>query len=692
MPGIILPPPPNFFGRLHEKTTSTTTTARPSTSSTQKPYKQVLRPVYRPPTTSTTTTSVPSTQVPTVKTIKAQKVQTEAFRQNVLSPTRLPTQGTTQKPVTQLKQINGQEILAFVPKEAILNDPLSNSKGKPIYYEYFDARIKANIKGPTYIVTTTGPPSTVRTLTQQQQKAKQLRRPTNAYLPVVKPPTDYEKYVVITPKPEGKPISSNTVQVGDSQSSYKNNLNSPIKSYNTEIDNIRHTIEFFKNQQKQKQNDSNLQRNPKGKAVFEYSFDSTPSKGNNKQFHPPTEFDASPFKPMVQYSLPLNSDNGFKAITYSTIPGATEAITTTTTTASPPPSHSQSSPLPPLSTLSNLRYIPTLNENVSKKPHVSFIPFDSGALKPNSLKHSEYSTVAPVSLVTTPLPLTTAQPWISVEKQILREVRPKEINVQIQSHSPAPRPLSLLRGITAPYESSYVDTNVNDGRYNNQIYYPIQTPSTYYQQQTRQPVMTAQQNAYLRQIEFIRQQLQQFPNQYRINVANNTIPTIPSQNYRVPRPLGAPNNFLTSYHDFKVDANRYPHLSQILSPNYNIPPQPQRLPHAIHPLHRDVLVNYKYPLPPIDPDSEFLPPPHLLHPLPPAVPPAASNPPPYNQPPYNQPAYNPPPYNQQSYNRYGRLIRKPPTVVQYKLPGDHQQSGVFFYTPAEEKYGTAKKK
>lgn len=676
VPGIILPPPPNFFGRLEERTTTTTTTTtKPTITSTHRPsYKPVLRPVYRPTSTTTTTTttttaaSYPSAQKPTIKTVKAQKVQTEAFRQNVLNPTRLPTPSTSQKPVTQLKQINSQDILAFVPKEAISNDPLSSNKGKPIYYEYFDARIKANVKGPTYIVTSTAPPTTVRTLTQQQKQqgtrtqlhpsAKQLRRPSNAYLPI-KPPSDYDKYVVITPKPESKPISSNTVQIGDNQS-FK--ANSSPKPY-SEIDNIRHTIEFFKNQQKQKQTegDSGLPRNPKAKAVFEYSFDAnSQSKTNSKLFHPPTEFDSSPFKPMVQYSLPLNSDQGFKAITYTSFPtAATESVTTTTTTALPPPS----------STLTNLRYIPTLNENVSKKPQISFIPFDSGSLpvKPNSLKNSEYSTATPLPIITTPLPFTTVQPWISVEKQILREVRPKEINVQIQTHSPAPRPLSLLRGITAPYESSYVNANPNDGRYQQQIYYPIQTPSTYYQQQPSRPVMTAQQNAYLRQIEVIRQQLQQFPNQYHINVANNTGP---SQNYRLPpqRPLPtvAPNNFLTSY---QVDANRYPHLSQILSPNYNIPPpQPQRLPHAIHPLHRDVLVNYKYPLPPIDPDSEFLPPPHLLHPLPPAVPSTHS-----------------------PFNRYSRLIRKPPTVVQYKLPGDGN-AGVFFYTPAEDKFGTEIKK
>lgn len=670
VPGIILPPPPNFFGRLEEKQTKITTTAKPmtstisttTTSTTQRPYKQVLRPVYRP----TTTTIIPVTQIPTAKSLKSHKVQTEAFRQNVLSPTRLPTPITTQKSVTQLKEINGQEILQFIPKEAILKDPLSGNKGKPIYYEYFDARIKANVNGPVLPTTVVTPSSTVRPLTQQQKQqatktqlnpsAKQLRRPSNAYLPV-KPPSDYEKYVVITPKPESKPnaISTNTVQIGDSQK-YKTNSNvAPTKSYNTEIDNIRHTIAFFKNQQNQKQNDSSLPRNPKSKAVFEYSFDSAPQK-TSKLFQPPTEFDSSPFKPMVQYSLPLNAENGFKAIAYTTVPtAATEAITKTTTTTTAKPS---SAPV----SVSNLRYIPTLNSGVSKKPAaVQFIPFDSTPVKPNSLKSTQYSTVSP----TTPLPISSVQPYISIEKQILREVQPKEINVQIQTHSPAPRPISLLRGIAAPYESSYVDTNVNDGHYNNHIYYPIRTPSTYYQQPQR-PVMTAQQNAYLRQIEAIRQKLQHFPNQYHINVANNTIP---SHNYRVPRPLGTQNNFVSSY---QFDSNRFPHLSQILSPNYNIHPQQQRLPPAIHPLHRDVLVNYKYPLPPIDPDSEFLPPPHLLQPLPPAAP---------------SPPYNPstPPYN-----RYGRLIRKPATVVQYKLPGD-QQAGVFFYTPAEEKYGNAKK-
>lgn len=85
----------------------------------------------------------------------------------------------------------------------------------------------------------------------------------------------------------------------------------------------------------------------------------------------------------------------------------------------------------------------------------------------------------------------------------------------------------------------------------------------------------------------------------------------------------------------------------------------------------EIVVPYR--LPEINPDSEFLPPPHLLHPLPPAVP---------TSPPIN-------------FNRYSRLIRKPPTVVQYKLPGD-QNAGVFFYTPQDDKFsatnGNIKKK
>lgn len=674
VPGIILPPPPNFFGRLEndDKRSSTTTTSRPLTTVTTHKYKQ-LRPVYRPSTT------ISPSQLPTVKALKPVKTQTEAFRNHVLNPTRLPDPVTTQKThaVTQLHQLGAPEIVAFIPKDAMLNGP--NTKSNPIYYEYFDARVKTSTHNtPSYVTTvlpTTTSPS-ARPMTKHKQQAlkstKQTpRRPSNTYLPT----PEYQNYVIITPKPESKPnaIIANTVTVNDIQS-FKSKLIPPAKQYNSEIDNIRHTIEFFKNQQ----DHSIPTPNTKTKAVFEYSFDASPAK-NTKAFRPPSEYDTSPFRPMFKFSEPMNGHDGFKAIAYTTVPTAStnsdEISTTTTTTTPKPPNHTQKS------IKSNLQYIPTLDH--AKKPAVKFIPIDV------SLKHSEYSTVTPIPAVSTSLPLShsTIHPWISVEKQIIREIRPKEINVQIQSHTPTARPLSLLRGI-APHESSYIDANANSGQFNG-YFYP---PQTNYAYQQPRPVMTAQQNAYLRQIEVIRHELQQYPNPIRYHTVNHS----KQVNYRVPRPLNHQQNngFVSSYH---IDSHRFPHLSQILSPDYNLQAQQQRLPQTYQPLHRDgksqhfqafftsfpphfyckyfksthqitqknitVLVNYKYPLPSIEPESEYLPPPHLLHPLPPA-------------PPHSTPS-------SPVFNRFSRLIRKPATVVQYKLPGDHR-AGVYFYSQNDD--------
>lgn len=662
VPGIILPPPPNFFGRLEEinvkKEKVSTTTVKPSTtSSTHKPFKQITRPIQKLNTfNSISTTTRPAvTSKSLLKNVKnVMKPHAEII--TVITPvvTKLPVVTTTKSTPTQLKQINNSDILRFVPKEAIIADPQSKVKGKPIYYEYFDARIKSNSPAPVYTTSTTSTtatPSSVQSIrTKSHPTIKQTnQRPYNAYLPV-KTPSVYEKYVVVTPKPETKPnsISSNAVQIGDNHI-YKNSLKPhPLKTYNSEIENIRHTIEFFKQQEKQRKQNDPVLRNPKTQSVYEYSFDSAPDKKHSKLFNP-GQLDSIPFKPMVKYSAPLNSENGFKAIAYTTVPTASTESITTTPTATVRPS------------VSNLQYLPLLNGTPLKKPAVQFIPFDSGVLKSIPLKHSKYSAITPTQF---PFTQTTVHPWVTVEKQVLREVLPKEINVQIQSHTPTMRRPSVLQGFVAPHQSSYVDAYDNRDAFSGN-YYPFKTSPTYFQ--PKQPIMTAQQNAYLRQIETIQQQINQNTNlKYHVRVGNNSIS---NQNYRFAKPLSATGGFISSYH---FDSQRFPHLSQILSPNYNLRAQQQRaLPQAYHPLHRDILVNYKYPLPDFNPDSEFLPPPHLLHPLAPEHPTQIV------------------PFHQ--YNRNARLIPKPPTVIQYKLPGD-QNAGVYFYTPQVEKYSNSNMK
>lgn len=650
VPGIILPPPPNFFGRLN----SGRKDARNGTTTT-RPYKQILRPISSRPTSSTSTTTA---QPITFKTGASWKNTrpSKAYVSNLVHSTTPGTTTSTRLPrvkVTQLKKVVGPEILTFVPKEAIPigSDPLINSKGKQVYFEYFDARDR----------------SKPITSTQRSPTTQTYPRPYNAYLPIKS--VNYEKYSHNAPKPKDA-TSINVVKLED----YRNDAllsPPPEKAFTSEIENIRHTIEFFKSQQKAATTQtpsptivSFPTRNPKQKGIFDYSFDRAPQKNSNeKAFAPPTEFDSTPFKPMVQYSPPLNANNGFKGIPYSTVPTVSTATgassSTTTTTESP------------------YRTIYPSNQFVSKpySGRVQYIPIDTSVLRSlpitNKDPYNQYYKTLPaeknVDAIHTNLkystarpqigsqPVSTVQPWLSIEKQVLREVQPKEINVQIQSHTPT------VGTNTAPYESAYVDAKSVIPHPIDTFYYRQPPPySISYQHQsaghpTLSPVKSAQQNAYLRQIEMIRQEIEQYPNQYHVRVANASRPF---NNYRQARPLGHPNpNIISSYH---WEANRYPQLSDILSPSYGNQNQQQRLPGQVQTLHKDIYVNYRHPLPPINPDSEFLPP--VLAPIPPPLP---------------TPTY---------YSRYGRLHRvpPPPSVVQYKLPGD-QQAGVYFYTPHETK-------
>lgn len=659
VPGIILPPPPNFFGRL----TSTRKGATNGTS-TSRPFKQILRPVVSRPTTSTSTTSTTTVLPITYKTVSWKNTRpSKAYVSNLIhSTTPVSTTTTARLPivkVTQLKKVVGPETLAFVSKDAIGLDPLIAGKGKPIYYEYFDAREKSRP-----ITTTPRSPTT-----------QAYPRPYNAYLPIK--PSNYEKYSHNSPKPKD-PTSINVVKLED----YRNDAllaTTPEKAFTSEIENIRHTIDFFKSQQQQNAATTQVPsptvvafptRNPKTKGIFDYSYDRVPMKtSNDKAFAPPTEFDSTPFKPMVHYSPPLNANNGFKGIPYTTVPtvsSAAVASSSTTTTEAPFTSF-------------------FVNDKFASKPYsgrVQYIPIDTSVLRslPITTKdpYNQYYKTLPVEKnvdsihsnlkysTARPLigsqPVSTVQPWLSIEKQVLREVQPKEINVQIQSHTPT------VGTNTAPYESAYVDAKSVIPHPVDTFYYRQPPPySISFQHQTAthptlSPVKSAQQNAYLRQIEMLRQEIERYPNQYHVQVANTSRPFV---NYRQARPLGHPNpNIISSY---RWEANRFPQLSDVISPNYGAggTNQQQRLPAPqVQTLHKDIYVNYKYPLPPIDPDSEFLPP--ILPPVPP---------------PFPQPTY---------YSRYGRLNRAP-SVVRYKLPGD-QQAGVYFYHESKRRNTDAETK
>lgn len=611
VPGIILPPPPNFFSRAEKKRV---TTVRPIET-------KLVRPV---------------------------KIYEVSSNKNIITTTRKPTSTTIRPLTTSLKQVQVPKMIAFVPKEAILNDSWKKDKGKAIYYEYFDAGVKANVQSPY----TPASGATIKTTLSavQKQNVKSQLKPTLPYRNTYLPPLDYNKYVYITPKPDIRPNGA-----ANENNQHSNIVNAlTAQSFGKEVDNIRHQLHFYKpNEQQHPLSLSQLQqRNPKSKAVYEYSFNMTPLNLNPNDFTPPTEFDSTPFKPMVQYSLPLNTDDGFTAISTTTPP------TLETTTVK-----TNQSPFTSIYTVLNAfqnspQFYPT-----SQKPSIQYIPIETTVVKQNTLNNFDSYINAPqldrpIQQINNPRkPIAQFQhAWPTAE-----EVRPNKINVQIQTYSPEPtRPYPASFSI---YENDYSLTSTEKNKayfysqppkYQPYFYQsPPQIPSSYVVP-SRQ--LTAQENTYLRQIESLRQQIGNYPSQYHYEVTNDTV----FNSHAVPRsPFKHNSKFIESY---QIDQKRLPLLPHIFPPNYN---NRQRQPPPPPNLHKDILVNYKYPLPPINPDSELLPP-TLLQPLPLA--------------PIAHTTVLP---QTLQYNRYGRLKHNP-TVVQYKLPGE-QQASVYFYTPLEEK-------
>lgn len=614
VPGIILPPPPEFFGRLEQQKLKEK--ERDPSYTTAKPHKQLLRPVYKAATTAPTKTT-------TIKPLYMDSLHppNSYVRQKFVSPTKSRILLTTEKSMTQLNQLPKQEILAFVPKEAMPNDPFRSNKGSPVYYEYYNAQDKPSTQLKSVPIKTS---TTIRPSSDQQDY---YPRPYNSYLPI------YNEQVYTTQKPsETIPTKASTQNLQYSNN-YQNvrNKTSP-KPFDTEIENIRQTIKFFRTQQQSTtEGNNNLPRNPKSKTVFEYSFDATALKPKGNNFSPPPILDLTPFKPMVQYSIPINSSNGFRGI-----PHTTEPIILTTPKAT---TISESPIINYYTNVGNTYRHKGNNDqaNTSKRPSEQYhtIPLDVSiidAVSPyqNNGNKNYYNTISLNKHIeqiknldylqpNVPHPHSTVAPWLSIEKQVLREVYPKKLNVQIQSYSPGP--LRIAQGVQPSHESTYVDGNSYGNNNNNYNGYFYRQPlnQNYYQYSQTHPVQpvhthTPQANPYTKDIEKMRQQTERYPNQYQLNVPNNNS----FINYRTARlPLNPNNGFITSY---QIEQHRLPPYPGILSQKYSSRQQQNYPEYVNKPLHRDVLVNYKYPLPEINPDSEFLPPPSLLQPLPPLPP------------------------------------------------------------------------
>jgi hypothetical protein len=281
VPGVILPPPPSFFkqmGKINKsvksdrnkeyKTTTTTTTTTTTPSSLQhiaieitqekvvsvgNKFSQEDVNKYLFPTKCTTTTAATTTT--TVKPFKPVTLRTQSFNRDNERP-------VMQVPVKQYTNI--------LEPTAILSDGK-----KPVYFEYFDARTTNKpfeVYGlPNYqtlpVTTTPAPPRIMF-------KPKSSTKPSIQYLPVVEN-MNYDKFLYITPKPVTvKPINDALPFV---------TVQPKQQAFNYEVKSIKNTLTYFRNRQennfrKVEPQLTQIQRTPKAKAVYEYSFDATNSK------------------------------------------------------------------------------------------------------------------------------------------------------------------------------------------------------------------------------------------------------------------------------------------------------------------------------------------------------------------------------------------------------------------------------
>ncbi|GAB0099959.1 hypothetical protein DMENIID0001_158640 [Sergentomyia squamirostris] len=445
VPGIVLPPPPNFFSRLEgDSKSSTPSPVYPSRTTTKltkhKPIITKLSTTTRPP-------YIPGrgelhkTYIPPRYEERDNVVVSLPQTTSTTTP-QPPTTPTTIKSITTLKKVT-PNIIQFVPKiKYPSEDPFRGSN--PIYFEYFDARKSANTYLPPVSerTTTTSPPPPavipIRNL-GYREKPKPIpsvySEPTTTeapelYLPHQVNGFDYDKYLYITPQPEIQPNGyTNFGPLGQDNSHLVKPLKiskAPIRPFNQEIETIRQTLKYYKNQITPAEV-TQLPRTPKAKAVYEYSFDAV--EGSTLKpplsFNSPIQIDTTPFKPMVQYSAPLGGDiNGFKPFSQSVSPTYYSTTPVTPTQYFRKKQSSRTSQrLLPIIQASTENPLPTyytkkeaaLLDDITKKyfnifgQKLSLAP--EYVTEPMSPENIEFTTPTPT------VGSTTTPQWISVEKQ-----------------------------------------------------------------------------------------------------------------------------------------------------------------------------------------------------------------------------------------------------------------------------------
>lgn len=608
VPGIVVPPPPDHFSR-QEKPEKTE--RRPLYSTTSSPPAR-HRPQYSQQLPGTTSTSS-TTTTPATTTTTSTSTTSSPFGQvitriseytpkviNIVTPAPRPLYAQTPSPpiysrlpttsppaiepvpvpvavpipiysVGSRPTPQPQSIVSFVPTNSPEQHVDSFSKSNPIYYEYFEAKRQKGASNviDDFLASTVKPlpsPKPVKLYATSKRPFKsqsQAHHRQNFLAPLAHNHRYAEEnIVVITPKPEVrfKPLPV-----------YKQR---PLHNFEEEVNAIRQTIRYYQNQELR---DNNIPRTPKAKPVYNYGYQESKAVGeHSNQFQAPSEFDVEPFKPMVTYSPSVNDENGFRALAVEKV-DAPESKAREELEISLPetqPNYPSSTTLIPI-----------------QPPHGRSKKLRVGAKYLQQPANQEFQR---------------QNAWVAVGSS---------------SNANEQNPLPLTRERyqdTLPIQQNsrnrdFQGYHYSSGRQNNRFYEePFQNSPNRKIVNYRPPPQQQQQQQHLPPA--IQWSLE---NDTYVNYAPNRPPLNPDAEFINPYQTIPLNPYQQQQQQQRL-AYQPPalsHQSQYYAPP---PPVPQRLPgrqYQSQPpvsLHRDILVNYRQPLPAINPDSEYISHPNVL--------------------------------------------------------------------------------
>uniref|UniRef100_A0A1I8NSK6 Uncharacterized protein n=1 Tax=Stomoxys calcitrans TaxID=35570 RepID=A0A1I8NSK6_STOCA len=629
VPGIVVPPPPDHFSRLEKLEKE----RRPSGASIPSRYRGYgTTTTTTPPTTTTTSTTTTTTTTSTTTTTESpfrhSITKISEYTPKVInlaaSPPR-PVYSPTASPASRFQPLpspsppppTNSGIVQPVPVPVAVPIPIysvnvepgtisfvpttpqsqieSLSKSNPIYYEYFEAKRQP---GGSHLIDDflsstekpypTPSPKPIKLYSTSKRPYKnrnypQPLAPNHRYVD--------ENVVVITPKPE----------VRLKQRPYYKQR--PLHNFEQDVQNIRDSLRYYQNQELR---DNNIPRTPKAKPVFDYNFDSSKSvtnaEGVRNTFQPPLEFDVEPFQPMVTYSPPASDEDSFKAVNVDKVDESSSSLQAQGREEleeqyDSQPKYISTTTLVPVQQPERSKKIRVGAKYLQQPQQLHVHQYQQQRQQQYSQQqyqqHQEYNR------------------WVAVNKQEFGGYTPQE---------------------TLPPRERYQEPQRNRD-YSGYYYGPSRQNNRFYEEPFQTTPNRKIVNYRPQQQQPAQQQLPQhnpvwsLENDTYVNYAPNRPPlnpdaefinpyqTIPVNTYQAQPPQRFAN-YQQQQTQLSVQQQLGPpppppalsHQSQYYTPPQRLPGrqyQTQPGPAPVS-LHRDILVNYRQPLPPINPDSEYI--------------------------------------------------------------------------------------